>query len=279
MSSETSTEQVRLKPDAAAVRASGCRPTPLSPGSSSCWPRSAARPRSRSWRAGRRHRRRPARRADGAAALVGMAALRTLRPLVSPEEDRTAMVGQRTRVALEREKMLALRSIKELEFDRAMGKLSDEDWQEMSGRLRARAARLMRQLDAGAGYREQIERDLAKRLGATRRRRRAEGDRSRRARLRRQCATAANDADARFCKSCGQRRCDACMMSTHGHEGDRTRLAARRLPLCVLGVLACLAPPCRVAQQAQLRRCRIRSRCPAFRGRSTTCRTARSRCA
>ena len=77
------------------------------------------------------------------------------------------MVGQRTRVALEREKMLTLRSIKELEFDRAMGKLSDADWQEMSGRLRARAARLMRQLDAGAGYRDQIERDLAKRIGAT----------------------------------------------------------------------------------------------------------------
>ena len=99
------------------------------------------------------------------AALVGLAALRTLRPLVSPDDDRTVMIGQRTRVALEREKMLALRSIKELEFDRAMGKLSDADWQEMSGRLRARAGRLMRQLDAGAGYREQIERELEKRLG------------------------------------------------------------------------------------------------------------------
>src|SRR5712691_9559342 len=97
-------------------------------------------------------------------ALVGIAALRTVRPLVSPEEDRTAMVGERTRVALEREKLLTLRSIKELEFNRAMGKLSDADWQEMSGRLRARAAGLMKQLDAGAGYREQIERDLVKRL-------------------------------------------------------------------------------------------------------------------
>ena len=75
------------------------------------------------------------------------------------------MVGQRTRAALEREKLLALRAIKELEFDRAMGKLSESDWQEMSGRLRARAARLMRQLDAGAGYREQVEQELAKRLG------------------------------------------------------------------------------------------------------------------
>src|SRR2546425_4025598 len=100
-----------------------------------------------------------------ASVLVGVAAVRMLRPLVTSEEDRMPMVGHRTRLALEREKMLALRSIKELEFDRAMGKLSDADWQEMSGRLRARAARLMRQLDAGGGYREQIERDLVRRIG------------------------------------------------------------------------------------------------------------------
>jgi len=100
-----------------------------------------------------------------AVALVGVAALRMLRPLVSPDDDRTVVIGKRTRAAMEREKMLALRSIKELEFDRAMGKLSDEDWREMSTRLRARAARLMRQLDAGEGYRSQIERELEKRLG------------------------------------------------------------------------------------------------------------------
>jgi hypothetical protein len=99
-----------------------------------------------------------------ATTLVGLAALRTVWPLVSAQVDRTAMIGQRTRVALEREKMLALRSIKELEFDRAMGKVSESDFQEMSGRLRARASRLMRQLDAGGGYREQIEGELANRL-------------------------------------------------------------------------------------------------------------------
>ena len=88
------------------------------------------------------------------AALVGLAALRTLRPLVSTDEDRTVMIGHRTRVALEREKMLALRSIKELEFDRAMGKLSDADWQEMSGRLRARG----RPPDAAAGRRRRVSR-------------------------------------------------------------------------------------------------------------------------
>lgn len=142
------------------------------------------------------------------AALVGYAALRALRPLVSIDEDRTMMVGQRTRVALEREKMMTLRSIKELEFDRAMGRLSDEDWKEMSGRLRARAARLMRQLDAGAGYRDQIERDLAKRLGGAEdaRPKPARDDRSATALAERTvcaaCATG-NDHDAKFCKGCG----------------------------------------------------------------------------
>jgi hypothetical protein len=134
------------------------------------------------------------------AALVGVAALHALRPLVSTEDDRTAMIGQRTRVALEREKMLALKSIKELEFDRAMGKLSESDWREMSARLRARAARLIRQLDAGSSYRVQIERDLAKRLGDSADNRSAKGPAGQACP---QC-TSANDSDARFCKACGQ---------------------------------------------------------------------------
>jgi hypothetical protein len=108
------------------------------------------------------------------------------------------MVGQRTRVALEREKLLTLRSIKELEFDRAMGRLSDEDWKEMSGRLRSRVARLMRQLDAGAGYRDQIEKDLAKRIGE-----KPEAPAVSAANVCASCQTT-NDTDAKFCKGCGQ---------------------------------------------------------------------------
>jgi hypothetical protein len=136
-----------------------------------------------------------------ATALVGLAVVRSVRPLVSPDEDRTTMVGQRTRAALEREKLLALRAIKELEFDRAMGKLSESDWQEMSGRLRARAARLMRQLDAGAGYREQVEQDLAKRLGSTPAVVEPEAPA---VRFCSACGTS-RDADAKFCKNCGTR--------------------------------------------------------------------------
>src|SRR5712671_762219 len=82
-------------------------------------------------------------------ALVGLAALRAVRPLVSPHDERGVVVGQRLRVLLERDKALALRTIEGLEFDRAMGKISDEGFHGMSVRLRARAGRLMKQLDAG----------------------------------------------------------------------------------------------------------------------------------
>jgi hypothetical protein len=138
-----------------------------------------------------------------AAGIVGMAMLRTVRPLVSGDDDRTAMIGQRTRAALEREKMLTLRAIKELEFDRAMGKLSEGDWHEMSTRLRSRAASLMKRLDAGSGYREQIERDVLKRLGSA-----AASPGGSNAQVRgnfcTECGTK-NEADAKFCKNCGQK--------------------------------------------------------------------------
>jgi hypothetical protein len=135
-----------------------------------------------------------------ATALVGLAALRTVRPLVTRHEDRTPMVGDRTRAALEREKMLALRTLKELEFDRAMKKISDDDYREMSTRLRARATRIIRQLDAGAGYRARIEADLAKRLGS----RSADAAEAARPGACASCATH-NDPDAKFCKNCGHR--------------------------------------------------------------------------
>ena len=133
------------------------------------------------------------------AALVGMAALRALRPLVSPEEDRTVVIGKRTRAALEREKVLALRAIKDLEFDRAMGKVSEDDSREMSTRLRARATRLMRQLEAGESYRAEIERELEKRLG--------EKPIPASAPAAHSCASCStlNDTDARFCKNCGSK--------------------------------------------------------------------------
>ena len=52
-----------------------------------------------------------------------------------------------TREALEHDKALVLRSIKELEFDRAMGKVGEADFNEIGARLRARAIVIMDDLD------------------------------------------------------------------------------------------------------------------------------------
>ena len=134
-----------------------------------------------------------------ATTLVGMAALRAIRPLLSEPDDRSAVIGQRTRAALEQEKATTLRTIKELEFDRAMRKMSEEDFHEMSVRLRARATRLIKQLDAGTGYRPKIEQDLAKRLGDL-----ADRPSPIAQRTCSRCSTS-NDLDARFCKNCGER--------------------------------------------------------------------------
>ena len=148
-----------------------------------------------------------------AAAYVGVTALRTVLPLAGTvADDAPESLGERGRAALEREKALALRSIKELEFDRGMGKVSEKDFAEMSARLRARAARLMRQLDAGSLYREQIEKDVEKRLAKASAGQhgnvgRAMSGPPESPRPTHACAScdAVNDADAKFCKNCGAR--------------------------------------------------------------------------
>ena len=145
-----------------------------------------------------------------AAAYVGVTALRAVLPLAGRLRDEAPeLLGDRTRAALEREKTLVLRSIKELEFDRGMGKVSEKDFAEMSARLRARAARLMRQLDAGSLYREQIEKDVEKRLGNVNVGRTLSGPPGApdKARPTGECASCAarNDVDAKFCKNCGAR--------------------------------------------------------------------------
>jgi hypothetical protein len=97
-----------------------------------------------------------------AAGLTGVALFRVLAPLTSAGTSGSPLIGGRRRAALERDKLLTLRSIKELEFDRAMGKVSEPDFVEMRDRLRARALRLMRQLEGASLYRQMIEQDLGR---------------------------------------------------------------------------------------------------------------------
>ena len=98
----------------------------------------------------------------------------------------------RARVALEREKALVLRSIKELEFDRNMGKLSEADFNEIGGKLRARALALMQDL-------ERADRKMP--AG------KASGQRAAGAGVADVCPSCStrNDPDAKFCKQCGRK--------------------------------------------------------------------------
>lgn len=132
------------------------------------------------------------------AALLGASVLglfRAARALLGAVGEGAVEIGARNRGELAREKTLTLRSLKDLEFDHAMGKLSDRDFEEMGGRLRARAVRIMKDLDERPDYAGRIERELDARLGAAD------------APVAPVCAScgAANDSDATFCKRCGQR--------------------------------------------------------------------------
>src|SRR5215813_13433351 len=70
-----------------------------------------------------------------AAAAFGVVAIQIGRTIVSalsptPSEETVRVAGDRRRRELEREKALILKAIKELEFDRAMGKISDDDYRD-----------------------------------------------------------------------------------------------------------------------------------------------------
>lgn len=153
-----------------------------------------------------------------ASSLVAVAGYRSLAPLAASADDAaSAPVGGRARAALEREKALVLRTIKELEFDHAMGKTTTTEFEEMRDRLKARAVGLMRRLEGG-DFRAIVERDLATRMAPPRSAASPMADPRPPATpgasvpsapvpstLARVCGACAglNDVDARFCKHCG----------------------------------------------------------------------------
>ncbi len=88
-----------------------------------------------------------------AAACVAVVALPFLRE-PRPQDDRLARpdeVEQR-RLAMSEERDRALAALKELEFDHRTGKVSDDDYRELVGPLRRRAAEALRALDLRAGH-------------------------------------------------------------------------------------------------------------------------------
>jgi hypothetical protein len=121
-----------------------------------------------------------------AAGLVGLTIHHALTGFAGGVPASAGQVGDRQREAMVRDKALILRSIKELEFDRATGKVSEPDFREMNARLRTRAVSLMEAL-------ERVEPAVTTRPASV-------------APLRpacRSCGTI-NDTDAKFCKHCGR---------------------------------------------------------------------------
>lgn len=65
----------------------------------------------------------------------------------------------------EEEKRAVLRALKDLEYERGVGKISPEDYAELSAKYRAEAKRLMQTLDEALGpARAEVEKDIASRL-------------------------------------------------------------------------------------------------------------------
>lgn len=69
------------------------------------------------------------------------------------------------RSAEEEQKRAVLRALKDLEYERSVGKISDEDYHEYAARYRAEAKRLIQGLEENlAEGRKQVEAELARRL-------------------------------------------------------------------------------------------------------------------
>ena len=136
-----------------------------------------------------------------------------------------------TRSAEEEQKRAVLRALKDLEYERSVGKISEDDYHEYSARYRAEAKRLIQTLDENLAVgRQQVEHELTRRLAKkavkalqkSAPEARASADSAPEDSLQsaaehtpsepklstptRECAACQvkNELDARFCKACGK---------------------------------------------------------------------------
>jgi hypothetical protein len=101
--------------------------------------------------------------------VCAIALYRMVEPVLRPAawSARTADAHASVRAReLDREKQLVLKAIREIEHDFQMRKISEADHRELTHRYRARAMRLIREIDAGDDFRGLIEAELKTRLAA-----------------------------------------------------------------------------------------------------------------
>lgn len=171
----------------------------------------------------------------GVMLLAGMAALwQSLRTAFGGGPRQDLDVGgavDHERAALLEEKKTLLRAIKDIQFEREVGKISEEDFARLDKAYRRRAKEVLRQLDQDLGeFLTKAERLVADAMGDDRGRRRKKRKKRKRGKGRREkrreplgltCPScgADNDLDAIFCKECAARvapvECASC-----GTEND-----------------------------------------------------------
>ncbi len=123
--------------------------------------------------------------------------IRTLAGDLPPSlEDALAMASP---VAAEQQKRAVLRALRDLEYERTMGKISEPDYAVLRDRYRAEGKRLLKALDDDLGpLRSKAETYIAQQTGGVVASPPAERNRHQC----QQCSTV-NDRDALFCKKCG----------------------------------------------------------------------------
>jgi hypothetical protein len=115
------------------------------------------------------------------------------RPSVHTVLERSGAVALAGRREAREERHRVLRAIKELDFDHAMGKISDEDFEQVRQGYELRAIEVMRTLrqepDLHPGLRAVLERRRSSQTGS------------------RSCGACGgeNDVDSNFCKHCGEK--------------------------------------------------------------------------
>lgn len=143
-----------------------------------------------------------------------------------PEADAATGGVLPERTALLEEKQTLLRAIKDIAFEREVGKISEEDFARLDRAYRRRAKEVLKQLDQDLDpFIAQAERLVAVELGeaeAEARKKRGKRGKGRKKKPRAQACPAcgtSNDLDAEHCKECGARlapvECPSC-----GTEND-----------------------------------------------------------
>jgi ribosomal protein L40E len=129
------------------------------------------------------------------------ASVRTLSGEAAITLDEAIALGAPT--AAEEQKRAVLQALKDLEFERSVGKIDEADYQELVQRYRTEAKRLLRAVDEDlAPLRERAVAYVAEQLGAESPPKRSRPPKKADDPVCPDCRTQ-NDQDAAFCKKCG----------------------------------------------------------------------------